>query len=102
MCHPFDLEPDAIEAVALDFLQVLGDEETAAVGGGTFATTLAVGEEGGCWEPRYPYPPVKPYPQPWPIPKEPPIVTTLALGEEGGVSTDALGEEGGVICPALL
>ncbi len=85
MCHPFNLDPEDIEAVELDFLQALGDEETAAVGGGTiFATTLALGEEGGCWYPRYPYFPSKPYPLPLPVETDPPVFTTQAVGEEGG------------------
>lgn len=84
MRHPFDLDPTQLEALDLDFEEQLTDEQAAQVGGGrAIATTLALGEEGGCW----------PQPQPEPIPIDPPM-TTLALGEEGGI-TDALCEDGG-------
>jgi len=83
MRHPFDLDPAELEAIDLDFAEQLTDEEAAQVAGGLFATTLALGEEGGCW----------PKPLPKPIPIDPPI-TTKALGEEGGI-TDALCEDGG-------
>ena len=77
MRHPFELKISDLEAVKLDAVRELTDEETKQISGGgsELVTTLALGEEGG---------------------HEP--VTTLALGEEGGhepVTTLALGEEGG-------
>jgi hypothetical protein len=83
MRHPFDLDPSELAALDLDFAEQLTDEEAAQVGGGSFVTTLALGEEGGCW----------PKPQPKPTPIDPPI-TSKALGEEGGI-TEALCEDGG-------
>ena len=86
MRHPFDLDPAELAAIDLDFEEQLTDEEATQVGGGlSIATTLALGEEGGCWP--------KPLPKPIPID---PCVTTKALGEEGGI-TKALYEDGG--CP---
>jgi hypothetical protein len=76
MRHPFDLDPSELEALQLDVVEELTDEEAANIGGGRSFTTRALGEEGGG------------------------DVTTLALGEEGGgVTTRALGEEGGVTPP---
>ena len=80
MRHPFELKISDLEAVKLDAVRELTDEETKQISGGgsELVTTLALGEEGG---------------------HEP--VTTLALGEEGGyprppfATTRALGEEGG-------
>ena len=92
MNHPFNLNLSDLEAVDLDFEEQLSVEEAEKVGGGTIFTTLALGEEGGCYppiikDPCYPRPPIKwPLPCELPIdpPGEPPEVTTLALGEEGG------------------
>lgn len=72
MRHPFDLEISDLENVQLDLEQTLTNEAATKVTGGLVATTLALGEEGGCI-----FPPIKP-------PIKPPIYTTLALGEEGG------------------
>lgn len=109
MRHPFDLSPEELEALELDFEEQLTDEEAERVGGGqSIAFTKAIGENGGglpiCPIP-YPLPRPKPGPKPSPKPDpkpiEPPIITTLALGEEGGypeppiATTMALGEEGG-------
>ncbi|MFB2977503.1 hypothetical protein [Microseira sp. BLCC-F43] len=85
MSHPFDLDPAELEALDLDFAEELSNEEAEQVAGGLLVTTLAIGEEGGCW----------PKPTPKPIPIDP-CVTTKALGEEGGI-TKALYEDGG--CP---
>jgi len=74
MRHPFDLELSELEAVHAN-LQGLTEAELAAIAGGRFDTTHALGEEGGH--------------------------TTQALGEEGGYTTKALGEEGGYTTQAL-
>lgn len=74
MRHPFELELSDLEDVQLDVEQTLTTEESSEVTGGLTATTLALGEEGGCI-----YPPIKPI-----RPIKPPIYTTLAIGEEGG------------------
>lgn len=86
MTHPFDLNLSDLETVDLDFEERLTDEETANVGGGILpggcVTTQAIGEEGG-----YNQPPIIKKPRPITVPpKEEPIYTTLALGEEGGDS----------------
>ena len=109
MRHPFDLDFDELKPRELDFSEEITSEEAANVGGGlSFATTEALGEEGGD---DYPID-IKPidgpiattlalgeeggcYPEPWPIKPQPPTITTYALGEEGGYSTMAIGEEGG-------
>lgn len=95
MRHPFDLSLGELQAIDLDFAEPLTDAEAAQVGGTTIATTLAIGEEGGEWHYPRPYPLPRPKPRPRPVPIDPPEYTTLALGEEGGVTTLALGEEGG-------
>lgn len=71
MRHPFDLEIFNLENIQLNF-ETLTNEDATKVAGGLVATTLALGEEGGCN-----FPPIK-------SPIKPPIYTTLALGEEGG------------------
>ena len=71
MRHPFELDLSDLENVQLDVEQVLTPEEAEKVTGGLVATTLALGEEGGCV-----FPPIRPI--------KPPIYTTLAIGEEGG------------------
>lgn len=102
MAHPFDLDPqdfdchDGQTALTrdLEFEESLSFSELKAVDGGLWATTMALGEEGGTgWCPV-------PFPRPLPKPIDPPKYTTLALGEEGGfdppeVTTHAVGEEGG-------
>ncbi|NJO40923.1 MAG: hypothetical protein HC769_21860 [Cyanobacteria bacterium CRU_2_1] len=105
MRHPFDLDLAELNAIDLDFEECLTAEEAAQVGGGMVYTTMALGEEGGC----FPYHPPKCRPISRPCPIDPPV-TTLALGEEGGdppiskiwlengghATTKALGEEGGL------
>lgn len=89
MSHPFDLDVSELESIELDFEEELTDEEAAKVGGGISAANPRIGEQGGCII----LPPTK---RPRPI--NPPIVTTQAVGEEGGeitYTTLALGEEGG-------
>lgn len=71
MRHPFGLELSDLENIQLD-VETLTDKDATKITGGLVATTLALGEEGGCI-----FPPIKP-------PIKPPIYTTLALGEEGG------------------
>lgn len=106
MRHPFDLNPEEIESVDLDFEEPISDEEAERVGGGlSIYTSMAFGEEGGDFPdyprpicPPYPLPfPIDEYPKPlpkpipWPIPPKPigpPDVTTLAIGEEGGDPID--------------
>ncbi len=97
MNHPFALELSDLESIDLEFEEYLNSEDATQVGGLTLATTKALGEEGGippsnyytkAWHesggwnypPSYPpnHPPTKP-----PV-DEPPIFTTLAIGEEGG------------------
>lgn len=101
MSHPFDLSISELEAIDLEFEEQLTVEQANNVGGGIFATTLALGEEGGDYhppiiiEPIYPRPPIKwppdcelpikpPIKRPIKPPIKPPIYTTLAIGEEGG------------------
>lgn len=92
MKHPFELEIGDLEAIDLEFEESLALDEAAQVDGGVaMLTTNIVGEESG--EPDY-YPrPFPHFPKPSikfpidskpPIYLEPPIYTTLALGEEGG------------------
>lgn len=71
MRHPFGLELSDLENIQLD-VETLTHEDATKVTGGLVATTLALGEEGGCI-----FSPIKPR-------IKPPIYTTLALGEEGG------------------
>ncbi|MEG4198859.1 hypothetical protein [Microcoleus sp. Pol12A5] len=88
MNHPFDLDIADLEAINLDFEEILTDEQAAHIGGGIRFTTLALGEEGGGG-------PIQCISAPCPgseggggFPPPPPIfdppVTTLAIGEEGG------------------
>jgi|SRR3989338_1256277 len=92
--------------------QAIGEE------GGTI-TTMAIGEEGGTIGLRpMPGPANKKLPisssaaigKVGPKPKDPPVATTMAIGEEGGtvgpkpkispvVTTMAIGEEGGTVGP---
>lgn len=81
MRHPFDLELGELEAIDLDFAEELTTEEAERVGGGLYATTMALGEEGGSGFPPLLNPPIDGKPKPTPIE---PIFTTLAIGEEGG------------------
>jgi len=97
MTHPFNLTFTELEMLDLEFEQSLVSEEAAQVNGAFYPVTRALGEAGDDCGPR-PRPRPKPLP---PKPIDPPIYTTLALGEEGGcwnppeVTTMALGEEGG-------
>lgn len=100
MIHPFALELSDLEAIDLDFEEHLTAEEADQVGGGLIAITQAIGETGGTLPDRWvwtkalyetgynpsPKPPIyQPSPHPSKPPfSEPPEVTTLALGEEGG------------------
>jgi hypothetical protein len=96
MRHPFDLEQAELEAIDLDFEETLTDEEAQQVGGGLRYCPPST-------PPQYLGPPIKlppdceiePEPIPLPVPCYPidppippcldePIMTTLALGEEGG------------------
>ncbi|MEB3359727.1 MAG: hypothetical protein VKK04_23580 [Synechococcales bacterium] len=107
MNHPFDLDLATLQTLNLEFQDNLSQQEAAQVGGARryvsrymgeaggwrphpiqpkpkpieppFATTMALGEEGG-WT----FPPeviIEPTPKP---PINPPEVTTMAMGEEGG------------------
>jgi len=99
MNHPFDLDPAELEAMDLDFEEMLTEEEAAHIGGGISYTTMALGEGGGG--------PVQcisaPCPGseggggfPFPRPRvfDPPA-STDAIGEEGGGWTQAWFEGGG-------
>jgi hypothetical protein len=100
MNHPFDLDPAELEAMDLDFEETLTDEEAAHIGGAIRYTTMAVGEEGGSS-------PIQCISAPCPgseggggfpveaIGFDPPIMTTDAIGEEGGGWTQAWFEGGG-------
>ncbi|HIK30421.1 MAG TPA: hypothetical protein IGS31_03565 [Oscillatoriales cyanobacterium M4454_W2019_049] len=112
MRHPFDLKPAELEAIELDFEETLTDEEARQVKGGRgdypqiknprylgppikFPPDCEI-------DPPYPLPypipfdpPIPPTPIPYPIdplicpiPKDPPMMTTMALGEEGGSTVD--------------
>jgi hypothetical protein len=120
--HPFDLKLPELQSFNdqvydrmkdVEFEEVISPDEADSVAGGRWATTLAIGEEGGRWPRPYPKPPWPPTEEPIvppvddPIkPIKPPIYTTHAIGEEGGsppeligppdVTTLALGEEGGL------
>lgn len=93
MRHPFDLKQSELTAIELDFEETLTDREAQQVGGGLRYSCPPIKP------PHYLGPPIqlppdceiKPIPLPLPIPCDPsppickePIVTTLALGEEGG------------------
>ncbi|NEQ23908.1 MAG: hypothetical protein F6K28_33175, partial [Microcoleus sp. SIO2G3] len=96
--HPFNLELSELKTIDLEFEESLTLEEAAQVSGALRPTYERV---------RRLRPRPRPYPKPLPPkPIEPPIYTTLALGEEGGwhppdVTTRALGEEGGCLDPLL-
>jgi hypothetical protein len=80
MMHPFNLDLSSLKMIDLTFETPLTNEEAQQIGGGR-NTTKAIGEEGG-WD--FGYRPVfKPRPHPFPLDK-PPMMTTMALGEEGG------------------
>ena len=70
---------------------LLSDDEMAQVSGGKsgWATTQAVGEEGGVC------------PTTLRTGEEGGVITTLAIGEEGGATTLAIGEEGGATTLAI-
>jgi hypothetical protein len=96
MNHPFNRKFNDLEPQELEFEEQLTEEEAEKVGGAySVVTTLAIGEEGGYGGYPKPYPrPIAPpmyppidYPMPMPKqpkPEEPPVYTTMALGEEGG------------------
>src|SRR6476620_12119279 len=100
MNHPFDLDIADLEAINLDFEEILTDEQAAHIGGGIRFTTLALGEEGGggpiqCISAPCPgseggggFPVSRP-------PVFPPPVTTHAIGEEGGSPYTQAWFEGG-------
>lgn len=94
MNHPFGLELSDLEAIELDFVEELTEEESAKVGGGMSAAESILGEQGGWIKiPPIEIPPIK-----LPSIKLPPgYPTTEAFGEDGDVTTLALGEEGGSI-----
>lgn len=88
MRHPFDLQQTELDALDLNFEETLTDEEAEQVGGGIryyhpFKPPHYV-------RPPIKFPPIEPCPLPYdptpptPYPEEPPIMTTLAIGEEGG------------------
>lgn len=109
MRHPFDLNADELATIAfsatdLDFSEELTTEAAAQVNGSLrYITTRAVGEEGGYGGTPAPKPRPVPHPRPSPYPIDPPEVTTLALGEEGGewATTLAVGEEGGDVITTM-
>jgi hypothetical protein len=89
--HPFALDLCELESLELDFEEHLTKDEAANIGGGTLPggriITKALYEGGGWYPPidRHPPYPIFPNKPPgYPPIKEPPIYTTLALGEEGG------------------
>lgn len=94
MDHPFNLQLDDLETLDFDLI------EESDITGGIAVTTLALGEEGGCFpipKPPIPWcrtpiprPPIKPPIKPPVKPPSPPIYTTMALGEEGGCFLDSL------------
>lgn len=91
MRHPFDLQQAELTALDLNFEETLTDEEAQQIGGGLryyhpFKPPHYLG-------PPIKLPPIKPFPlpcdpipSPTPEPEDPPMMTTLALGEEGGSS----------------
>ena len=91
--HPFDLNLGDLESIDLDFEEHLTEDDAANIGGGTLweghPITKALYEGGGWYPPidrypPYPYPGFPTRPPAYPPIQEPPIYTTLALGEEGG------------------
>ncbi len=91
MNHPFSLNISDLEAIEFSFEEHLEDDESSQVmGGRKIATTDALGEEGGIVCISAPCPGSEggdvplPKPLPKPYPTKPPVVTTLAIGEEGG------------------
>ena len=81
MLHPFDLDLSSLKMIDLTFENPLTDEEAQQVTGGRSNTTKAIGEEGG-WD--FGHRPIfKPRPHPIRF-DTPPMLTTMALGEEGG------------------
>ena len=100
MSHPFDLDPAELEAIDFDFGETPSDALIAPIGGEIILTTLAEGEEGGgC--------PIDCISAPCPgseggggfpveaIGFDPPIMSTDAIGEEGGGWTQPWWEGGG-------
>lgn len=99
MDHPFNLNLTELKTLDLDFEEPLSDQTADAIHGADYSITSFNKEQGDC----------KPKPRPRPRPRcpvvpicpDPPIATTMALGEEGGgwcppvYTTLAMGEEGG-------
>ncbi len=95
MKHPFSLIGNQNRDQEIDFKELITDEEAGNITGGMM--TLPIQRPGipiRCYVPTpYPY---CPQPIPFPLPKpyipfpicspNPSVVTTLALGEEGGSS----------------
>ncbi|NJM65255.1 MAG: hypothetical protein HC851_06060 [Acaryochloris sp. RU_4_1] len=98
MRHPFDLNIDELQALNLDEVDSLTDEQSASIQGGVSQTLTAVGpnesgESGGNVSAALSIPPEGGSSYGWPIdfPKgfpyphdDKPDATTLAIGEEGG------------------
>ncbi|NJK30492.1 MAG: hypothetical protein HC940_10260 [Acaryochloris sp. SU_5_25] len=99
MRHPFDLNIDELQALNLDEVDSLTDEQSASIQGGVSQTLTAVGPNesgesgGGAITNASPIPPEGGSSYGWPIefPKgfpypqdDKPTATTLAIGEEGG------------------
>ena len=93
MRHPFDLDRSELAAIDLNFEETLTDEEAQQVEGGWgifphkpphyLGPPIKRPPSGIIKPPPHPYYPIKPPIHPSP---QPPMVTTLALGEEGGSS----------------
>jgi hypothetical protein len=100
MRHPFDLNIDELQALNLDDVDSLTDEQSASIQGGVSQTLTAVGpnesgESGGAVTMALPetgdiwggskLPPID-FSKGFPFPKDDdkPTATTLAIGEEGG------------------
>jgi outer membrane biosynthesis protein TonB len=111
MNHPFELDLTELAALNLTSLDLEFEEdlcvsEISQLHGARQLYTRCGNEQGNYNPPPRPSHPSRPIcPQPTPPPKpicppEPPMMTTMALGEEGGwcpppYTTLALGEEGG-------
>jgi hypothetical protein len=96
MNHPFAMSLSDLTDLDLNFETPLTDEEASTVGGGLSVMTKALNEGGGyCEIPlpicnlppiKFPYCPLPIDPKPCPMPPiKPPIMTTMAVGEEGGI-----------------
>lgn len=67
MTHPFETELSKLKTIDFDLEENISDDQLEKLHGGKYASTRARGEEGGS-----PCRPKK-------------LLTTLALGEEGGI-----------------